>query len=143
MPLFLFELTVAPAERTTVNALLDEVGKAAADVGGDLIESQVTAGLDRVFAIVEASGAAVLAEAVTGATVPSAAGISGPGEVRLLRADLAVAKAARAPLPSASRTAGPDNVRLDGAALPSLRAACPHAGCLVEWAPRLEMDMET
>ena len=114
MPLFLFELTVAPAERTAVNALLDEVGKAAADVGGDLIESQVTAGLDRVFAIVEASGAVVLADAFTGATVPSAAGISGPDEVRLVGADLTALKAAR-----------------------------PRAGYLVEWDLPAELDMES
>ncbi|GAA1205265.1 DUF4242 domain-containing protein [Pseudonocardia alaniniphila] len=114
MPLFLFELTAAPAERTAVNALVDEVGKAATDVGADLIESQVTAGLDRVFAVVEAAGAAALSAGINRTTVPSAADVSGPDEVRLVGADLAALKAAR-----------------------------PSAGYLVEWDLPADLDMET
>jgi hypothetical protein len=114
MPLFLFELTAARTERAAVNTLVDEVGKAAADAGAELVESQVTAGLDRVFAVVEASGATALAGAVTGETVPSATGVSGPDEVRLVGADLADLKAAR-----------------------------PGAGYLVEWDLPAELDMQT
>ncbi|GLY71126.1 DUF4242 domain-containing protein [Amycolatopsis taiwanensis] len=91
MPLYLFEVTPERAERAAVTAVLARIGELAASVGGELIESQVAAGHERLFVIVEAERAG--AEALRGQFPGSDA--RGPDEVRLVGADLAELKAAR------------------------------------------------
>jgi hypothetical protein len=113
MPLFLFELVPARRDREGVDELLVQLDKAASAVG-ELIESQVTAGHDRVFAVLEAAG---------------------PDE---LRAELTTTA-----LPGALEVTGPDEVRLVGADLGQLKAARPGAGYLVEWDLPAELDMDT
>ncbi|MFC4947284.1 DUF4242 domain-containing protein [Pseudonocardia sp. GCM10023141] len=114
MSLYLFELVPARTDRDGVDAVLTEVGKAAAAAGAELVEAQVTGGHDRVFAVVEAGAHAAVAAAFTVAEVPAAAEITGPDEVRLVGADLAQLKAAR-----------------------------PTAGYLVEWDLPAELDMDS
>jgi hypothetical protein len=93
MSLFLLEFVPATAGRAAVDALLPAVDRAATAAGGTLIESQVTGAHDRVFAVVEAPDAGVLAGRFDG--LPGVAGSAGPDEVRLVGADLGALKAAR------------------------------------------------
>ena len=113
MSLYLFEFTPIRRERGGVAELLLEIDKAASASGGELIESQVTGGYDRVFAVVEAAAPDSLA------TEFNVEALSGAGEV-----------------------SGPDEVRLVGAELAQLKQARPSAGYLVEWdfPPGLDMD---
>jgi hypothetical protein len=113
MSLYLLELVPVHPDREGVTALLAEIDKAAAGASGALIESQVTGGHDRVFAVVEAAAAAALATEFTTDRLTGAAEITGPDEVRLVGADLAQLKAAR-----------------------------PSAGYLVEWDLPAELDMD-
>jgi hypothetical protein len=114
MSLYLFEFVPAHQDRDGISELLIEIDKAAAASAGDLIESQVTAGHDRVFAVVEASEAQALA-----------AEFSTEGLTR------------------ATAVTGPDEVRLVGAELAQLKAARPSAGYLVEWDLPAELDMDS
>ncbi|MDT0268993.1 DUF4242 domain-containing protein [Streptomyces sp. DSM 44915] len=110
MPLYLFEVTTSRSDRTA--ELIDALGRTVAGAGGEVIEAQVTAQAARVFLVVEAPGADLVAAAVLAAELPGAAEVSGPDQVRLVGADLAEVKAAR-----------------------------PTAGYLVEWDLPAELDM--
>ena len=114
MSLFLFELVPATADRAGASAVLEEVDKAAAAAGAELIESQITGSHDRVFAVVEATAAAVLTDAFTTAY-----------------------------LVNATEVVGPDEVRLVGAELDQIKAIKPTAGYLVEWDFPDGLDMDT
>ncbi|WP_024804238.1 DUF4242 domain-containing protein [Nocardia sp. BMG51109] len=113
MSLYLFEVVPSTADRTGARQVLEQIAKAAAAAGVDLIEAQVTADHGRVFAVVEATAETAARPVLDGL---SAAGrdVSGPDEVRLVGAD-------------------PDE----------LKAARPHAGYLVEWDLPEDLDMET
>lgn len=91
MSLYLYELVPARADRDGVAALLVEFDKAAEAAGGELIESQVTGGHDRVFTVVSAERA----DALAAATLTEAASVTGPDPVRLVGTDLDQLKAAR------------------------------------------------
>jgi hypothetical protein len=110
--LYLFELVPARTDRDGVAELLVEIDKAAAAAGAELIESQVTAGHDRVFAVLEAAGTGTLTAELTAARLGAATEVLGPDEVRLVGADLGQLKAAR-----------------------------PSAGYLVEWDLPAELSM--
>jgi Protein of unknown function (DUF4242) len=112
--LYLFEFVPANADRDGIARLLVEIDKAASTAAAELIESQVTAGHDRVFTVVRADG--------------------GP---EALAAELAADR-----LDSATEVVGPDQVRLVGADLEQLRAARPSAGYLVEWDLPAELSMD-
>jgi hypothetical protein len=112
--LYLFEFVPAHTDRDGVAELLVEIDKAASTAGAELIESQVTAGHDRVFAVLQAG--------------------AGP---EALAAELTAGR-----LESASVVVGPDLVRLVGADLGQLKAARPSAGYLVEWDLPAELSMD-
>lgn len=112
MPLYLFEATTSGPDLAA--ELIGTLGRTVAEAGGELIEAQVTGGAERVFAVVEAPGA-----------------------------DLVAAAVRAAPLPGAATVAGPDPVRLVGAELDEVKAARPEAGYLVEWDLPAELDMES
>jgi hypothetical protein len=114
MSLFLFEFVPVRRERDAVVELLEQVEKAAVAAGGQLIESQVASGYDRLFTVVEAEG---------------------PDR---LRAEFAAGRFA-----AAGEVSGPDEVRLVGAELAQLKAARPAAGYLVEWDFPDGLDMDT
>jgi hypothetical protein len=114
MSLYLFEFVPAHQDRDGIAELLIEIDKAAAASAGDLIESQVTAGHDRVFAVVEAS------------------------EAQALAAEFSTERLTRT-----TEVTGPDEVRLVGAELAQLKAARPIAGYLVEWDLPAELDMDS
>lgn len=113
MPLYLFELVPARRDRDGVDELLVQIDKAASASAGALIESQVTGGHDRVFAVVEAAGPDALATEFGGGALHGAEQVTGPDEVRLVGAELAQLKAAR-----------------------------PSAGYLVEWDFPAGLDMD-
>lgn len=79
---------------TDVAATLDTIRDAAATVGGEFVEAQVTADRSRIFAIVDAAGADAAHEVQTAL---GAAGlqVDGVSPVRLVGADLAEVKANR------------------------------------------------
>jgi hypothetical protein len=114
MSLFLFELVPARQDREGVDELLGFVGKALDGADAELIEAQVTAGHDQVFAVLEAAGTGALPAELTGGALSGATEVTGPDEVRLVGADLEQLKAAR-----------------------------PGAGYLVEWDLPAELDMDT
>jgi len=95
MSLYLFELVPARRDRDGVTTLVDEIDKAAAASTGQLIESQITSGHDRVFAVVEADGPDGLRAEFAAERLPGASEVTGPNEVRLVGAELAALKAAR------------------------------------------------
>lgn len=88
MSLFLIETVPADKDKDAVSALVETVGKALPDSGAELIESQVTAGAERIFTIIEAGSADGLAEAVQAAAGDAAVEVDGPHEVRLVGAEL-------------------------------------------------------
>lgn len=118
MSLQLFEIVPTSAHRSTVESLLDRIGRIAAAAGAGLIESQVTANHGRAFVIVEATSDEI---------------------VEVLRATLT----GEALAGEASELTGPHQVRLVGADLAQLKAARPAAGYLVEWDLPAELDMDT
>jgi hypothetical protein len=113
MSLYLFEINPEPADRTTVERLIADVGEGARSAGGEVVESQVSRTFDKVFAVVEAGSPEELATALNGRSLPLASAVTGPDEVRLVGAELAEVKAAR-----------------------------PEAGYLVEWDLPAGLDME-
>lgn len=117
MSLYLFELVPTHRDRDGVAELIGSVDKAAVASGGELVEAQVTARRDRVFAVVQAHR---------------------PDAPELLRAELSTSR-----LPAAAEVTGPHEVRLVGAELAQLKAARPGAGYLVEWDLPDELDMDT
>lgn len=91
MSLYLYEL-VTPADHPAQT--IKELDTQTANAGGELIETQVTAGGDRIFAITEF--AACKAPQLLADTL-NVAGVEGPSEVRLVGAGLEQIKAARPP----------------------------------------------
>jgi hypothetical protein len=89
MPLLLAE--VLPANTADVAGVLATVAGAAQRSGGEFIEAQVTAGGDRVFAIVESDDADRLRRELVTAGV----NVEAVADVRLVGADLADVKAHR------------------------------------------------
>jgi hypothetical protein len=117
MSLYLFEVApVSTPDREAAHALVERIGKSAAAVGAELIESQVTADHRRVFVIIEITD--------------SDAGLAEDS----LREELA---------DDAGEVTGPHEVRLVGADLAELKAARPRAGYLVEWDLPTGLDMDT
>jgi hypothetical protein len=114
MSLFLFE--VVPAVRTKEEAvgLIEAVTAAAAQIRAEVIESQVAAGNERIFVIIEAAGDLGLEAATRGAVGDRAEQLTGPDEVRLI-----------------------------GAALEDIKSLRKTADYLVEWDIPAEIDMET
>ena len=88
MPLFLTELVPHDATRSGVTASLDALAAALADAG-EIIESQVTSGAERVFVIVESADDRALATIAANGLVPVAE-VTVPAPVRLVGTDLAV-----------------------------------------------------
>jgi Protein of unknown function (DUF4242) len=117
MSLQLFELVPSRADRAAAQVVLERIGKIAASVRAELVESQVTADHRRVFAVVEAGDEDILAA---------------------LRSELTAANLAG----EAVEVTGPHEVRLVGADLAELKAARPEAGYLVEWDLPADLDMD-
>ncbi|MEV7010088.1 DUF4242 domain-containing protein [Streptosporangium sp. NPDC051022] len=86
MALYLIELGVEAADRPTVEAAIAEVSRQAAGAGGELIESQVTGDLSRVYVVVQADSCADLR--LDASRLPGVAAVTGPDEVRLVGAAL-------------------------------------------------------
>lgn len=92
MSLYLYEIVPDVEYGSQTAELISEFAAAIADAGGELIETQVTAGGGRVFAVTEFAGCEaprLPASAVNAAT------LEGPDAVRLVGADLNQIKAAR------------------------------------------------
>jgi hypothetical protein len=113
MTLHLFEIVPASAAKDAVTQLISSVSEAVSGAGAEVIESQVTADLGRVFVIVEAENT----DGLDG-TVRSAAG------------------------DAATEVSGPDAVRLVGAEVEDLKKLRGDAGYLVEWDIPAEITME-
>jgi Protein of unknown function (DUF4242) len=92
MTLYLYELVPGQPDRPAVDALLKTLDAEIHRAGGELIEAQVTAGADRVFAVAEfpASPTQPLQ-----ASMLDASEIVGPHLVRLVGAQLAELKTIR------------------------------------------------
>ncbi|MCX2731881.1 DUF4242 domain-containing protein [Saccharopolyspora sp. NFXS83] len=114
MSLYLYEIVPTDNARPETEKLLSTFDAAARTAGGEVIESQVTGSLDRVFVVVEAADDADLGGALNTERLPEVAELSGPHLVRLVGAELADVKAAR-----------------------------PDAGYLVEWDFPADLDMDT
>ncbi|MFC4114422.1 DUF4242 domain-containing protein [Nonomuraea zeae] len=93
MALYLIELTATTADRSAVEAAISEVGRQAAALGGELIESQVTGDLSRVYVVIEAGSCAGLS--LDREALPGISSIAGPDEVRLVGAGIEEVKAAK------------------------------------------------
>lgn len=93
MSLYLYELVATSSARSQIDGLLNSFGAAARSAGAEVIESQVTGSLDRVFVVVEAEQD--LTGSITTEQLDEAAELSGPHQVRLVGADLEQVKAAR------------------------------------------------
>ncbi|MDQ0618445.1 DUF4242 domain-containing protein [Arthrobacter globiformis] len=114
MSLFLFEVVPATRTKEVAFGLIEAVTAAAARIKAEVIESQVAAGNERIFIIIEAAGDPGLEAAVSGAV----------GD----RAD---------------QLTGPDEVRLIGAELEDIKSLRKTADYLVEWDIPADIDMET
>ncbi|XVX20692.1 DUF4242 domain-containing protein [Actinomycetota bacterium] len=112
--LSLIEIVPAAPSKEAALALIEAASGVAEQVGGQLIESEVTADQGRVFVVVE---------------TPSVEDFAGALEA--------------APIEGASEVSGPDRVRLVGAELEDIKAARPSAGYLVEWDIPSHIDMDT
>jgi hypothetical protein len=91
MTLFLYEFTPTQSDRPAVDALLKTLDAEIHRHGGELIEAQVTASADRVFAVAEFSAGPPALDA----PVLDVGEIDGPHPVRLVGAQLAELKALR------------------------------------------------
>lgn len=91
MSLLLVELIPSDTSRDGVAALLDRIGSAVADHGGEFIEAQVTADGGRAFVIVEHADGAAVRSALEAVAIP----VESVDPVRLVGADLADIKAHR------------------------------------------------
>ncbi|MDO4255288.1 MAG: DUF4242 domain-containing protein [Kocuria sp.] len=86
MPLFLVELAPSTTDKSAVAQLLETVSTALSSTGAELIESQVTAGHERVFVILEATSPDGVFNSVKEAV--GNIDVDGPHEVRLVGAEL-------------------------------------------------------
>lgn len=92
MSLYLYELVSCTDQRAEAKVIIEKFAGHATRGGGELIEMQITAGGDRIFAIAEFEpGSAPDLDA----TILKVAEVDGPHEVRLVGADLDQIKAAR------------------------------------------------
>lgn len=92
MSLYLYEIVPSAERRDQVEPIIKEFDAETDRAGGELIETQVTAGNERVFAVTEFDDCAapeIRSDAL------HAADIEGPSLVRLVGADLEEVKAAR------------------------------------------------
>lgn len=90
--LYLYEIAPAAERRDQLEQLIKEFDATTATAGGELIETQVTKGGERIFAITEFDGCAapdIQADAL------QAAELDGPHQVRIVGADIEEIKAAR------------------------------------------------
>jgi hypothetical protein len=92
MALFLYELVPAHPDRPAVDALLKTLDAELHRSGGELIEAQVTAGADRLFAVAEFPAGPPQPLQASALDVDE---IEGPHPVRLVGAELAQLKAIR------------------------------------------------
>ncbi len=92
MALFLYELEPADSDAGKVEELVKAFDPHLRGAGGELIETQVTEGATRVFAIAEFDGCRA---AGFGGVETFAGVVAGPDEVRLVGADLDELKRAR------------------------------------------------
>lgn len=93
MSLFLVEAKLNNPSQQEVSTVIGQIADAVKTSGGELIESQVSAGHSQVFAIVEGDACRDLNLAQAGVQIDGE--LDGPYEVRLVGADLAEIKAAR------------------------------------------------
>jgi hypothetical protein len=92
MSLYLYEVVPGVAGRDHAEQTIKQIDSQIHGAGGELIETQVTAGGARIFAITEFSNGA--GPALDPQSL-AADEVAGPDEVRLVGADLAQVKAAR------------------------------------------------
>ena len=112
MSLQLFELVPATPSREAAQALIAQVSQAVEAAGASILESQVTAGHEHIFTVVELDSDDVTA--LTEAVRAAAAG---------------------------AEVTGPDEVRLVGAQIEDVRALARKADYLVEWDIPEEISM--
>ena len=93
MALYFVELTLNTTNRSEVEDALAAVSRQVVEVGGEVIESQVTGNLSRAYVIVEAGSCANLR--LDAAQLPGVAATAGPDQVRLVGADLEEIKKAK------------------------------------------------
>jgi hypothetical protein len=91
MTLYLYEVVAAAADKAGTTQVLKDFDAHVHEAGGELIEAQVTADAQRIFAIAEFNGTPVTVEAAA----LEVAEVSGPDEVRLVGVDLDTVKSAR------------------------------------------------
>ncbi len=84
MSLFLTEIAIANPERDAVETLLAQVSVAASEVGGSLLDAQVSEDLSRIFAVFEHSDAVLLAKSLDTLDIVA----TEPAEVRLVGATI-------------------------------------------------------
>lgn len=92
MSLYLYEIVPSAERRDDGEQVIAEFDAETRKAGGELIETQVTSGRERIFAVAEFDGCdapEIAADALR------AAEIEGPSQVRLVGADLDQIKAAR------------------------------------------------
>lgn len=92
MSLYLYEIAPSTAQRAGIDQLIKELDAATVTAGGELIETQVTAGGERLFAVTEFSGCAAPDLDASALKVDQ---LIGPDQVRLVGAELDQIKAAR------------------------------------------------
>ena len=91
MPLFLLEFASAARDRDEVRPLLDDVAGRVQQAGGEVVEAQVPADLQRTYVVVEHDDEAALTAALRDVSAP----LNGIVQVRLVGATLDEVKAAR------------------------------------------------
>jgi alkylation response protein AidB-like acyl-CoA dehydrogenase len=91
MPLYLLEFPSAASSREALRPLFEDVSRRVSASGGQVIEMQVTADLQRAFVVAEHSSQAPLALGLRGSQAP----LQEIAEVRLVGAAVADVKAAR------------------------------------------------
>ncbi|NKV85117.1 DUF4242 domain-containing protein [Rhodococcus hoagii] len=89
---YLYEIAPSAARRDQIEQIIKEFDSSTAAAGGELIETQVTKGGERIFAITEFDGCAA---PLLDADALDAAELDGPHLVRIVGADIEEIKAAR------------------------------------------------
>ena len=92
MSLYLYEIVPAAERRDQIEQIIKQFDASTATAGGELIETQVTKGGERIFAVTEFTGCA--APEIEAAEL-DAAELDGPHQVRIVGAELEQIKAAR------------------------------------------------